>query len=305
MGTGLADTDLEGAKFNDSDLTGATFRYAKLPDADFTGSVVRRVNFYAAVQGGFTRAMLESTASYQQRKLDGVVLASNNLQGWDFRGQDLRESDFRSSNFEETRFELADLRGARFSSLPTNDDVLASNFRRAILPDGSLPQLDVGVGEVLTIRAEPTLLAYTLDTTRPPPSPPTPPSGVKVMSSPATVQGELEILLGEGDWKSTVLFPRRASVALGGTLRLGFDELVNPAQAIGKSFALFVWPGSRSGEFQVVTQPNEIWDLSNLYTTGVVQFVAVVPEPSALLLAGVWSLTATMRSAGRRSLRRR
>jgi hypothetical protein len=81
------------------------------------------------------------------------------------------------------------------------------------------------------------------------------------------------------------VFNPQATVAIGGMLELIFDEAVSPSDAIGQTFDLFDWPiAPTNGTFDVVTDPRHVWDLSNLYTTGEVQLVSVVPEPATLVI---------------------
>ena len=42
---------------------------------------------------GFTKEQLYSTASYQEKNLQGIGLDGNDLSGWDFSGQNLANAD--------------------------------------------------------------------------------------------------------------------------------------------------------------------------------------------------------------------
>lgn len=264
VGVNFRSADLVGANLSRTDLTGAIFSHAEFADLDLTDAIVRRATFSLAVRKGFTRAMLESTASYKNRELSGIDLAQNDLLNWDFHGQDLREARFVSSDLSGALFDLADLRGA---ALPS--DLSGVDLQRAIRPDGTLSLLRVEDGEILTIHSAPTSIA----------------PGVRVFGLTVQIDGALELLLGEGEWDSTLIFSSVSRVTIGGMLKLTFDELANPAAAVGQSFDLFDWSSrALNGEFDVVTDPDHIWDLSGLYTTGVVQLIAVVPEPSTMVI---------------------
>lgn len=281
--------NLTGANFSGADATGVSFQYADLAGLNLANAVVKRANFSNADSEGFTRAMLESTASYKNRVLTGINLSYQDLRNWDFRGQDLREASFENSDLRGAALELSDLRGSR---LPT--DRTGIELGRTILSDGTLPTLQIADGETLSIRAAPTLTPLTPPRQGPPPAIP---PGIKVTSTVAGMQGLVELLLDGNEWKSTLKFAAQAQVTLNGDLKLSFEEFATPAAAVGKSFDLFDWPTAGPiGQFALITNPNHVWDLSTLYTTGVVQLVAVVPEPSSLaMFASVLMCATTVR----------
>jgi len=272
--------NLVGANLSGSDLTGVSFLYAEIANLNLSDAVVRRANFNNADSQGFTRGMLESTASYKNHQLDGIDLSSNDLRNWDFRSQDMREARFSNSDLAGALFELADLRGA---ILPNS--LSGVNLQRTILPDGTLSLLRIEDGEFLTISSAPTLVRPQPQNTRDPVDPTPIAPGVKVIGLTAEMSGMLELLLDESEWESTLVFDPQAVVRIDGVLKLSFDELASPSAAVGQFYDLFDWPiGGLSGEFDVVTDPNHVWDLSGLYTTGVVQLVAVVPEPPTVVI---------------------
>lgn len=287
--------NLAGANLRNADLTGVSFLYADVAGLDLTDAVVRRADFNNADSEGFTREMLESTASYKSHRLDGIDLSNNDLRNWNFNGQDLREARFSGSTITGALFQLADLRGA---ILPTSPGFV--NFQRAIRPDGYLTLLRIDAGETFTIRKAPTLVGPQPTNPREPVDPSLIPLGVKVIGLTAQISGTLELVLDESEWKSTIVFDSRAEVLIDGILNLRFDELANPSAAVGKSYNLFDWPtAAPNGEFDVITDPKHVWDLSQLYTTGVVQLVAVVPEPSSLCIA-ILSSAVLLHRIGRR-----
>lgn len=281
--------NLTEANFSGADATGVSFMYATLTGLDLSNAVVRRANFNNGVSKGFTREMLESTASFKLRQLDGIDLSSNNLSNWDFRNQDLREAKL-ESNLTGVAFDHSDLRGAR---LPSNRSGV--DLQQAILPDGTLAVLQVADGETLAIRPAPTLVRLPPLNPRDPVNQTPIPQGVKVTGLEAELGGTLEMLFGAGDWKSTIVFKPQAEVALDGVLKLSFDGFAPPAGAVGKSFDLFDWPTTGPiGQFDVITNPNHVWDFANLYTTGTVRLVAVVPEPSSSTILSGLCIGATL-----------
>ncbi len=283
-------SNLVGANLNGTDLTGVSFLFANITDVSLTDAVVRRANFDNTDRAGFTRAMFESTASYKNRKLDGIDLSRNDLRSWDFRSQDLREARFVSSDLEGALFDLADLRGA---VLPGN--LSGVDLQRAIRPDGTLSVLRVDAGEILTISAAPTLVRTQPSNPRDPVDQNPIPLGVKIVGLTAQIDGILELILDESEWESTIVFDPGAQVMLGGVLKLAFDELASPSAAAGRFYDLFDWPiGTLSGEFDVVTDPNQVWDLSALYTTGTVQLLSVVPEPSTMVIVAGLVICSTL-----------
>jgi len=100
---------LTNAAFNDSTLAGADFTQATLASAYFCTCRSNRRGFYKCQspgiriqrrrrqcsycsRGGFsnaniTQAQLQSTDSYKNKNLYGILLKGNNLSGWDFSGQ--------------------------------------------------------------------------------------------------------------------------------------------------------------------------------------------------------------------------
>ena len=116
----------------------------------------------------------------------------------------------------------------------------------------------------------------------------------------------IQILLDDsGSWGSTISFDPGTSLTLAGTLNLDVAPGVDIDSLEGIPFKLFDWTGvSLSGAFNIVGDSR--WDLSQLYTTGVVtldcpleaMFSAhmnlefnTVPEPSAIVLLGVGAMS--------------
>ena len=109
------DSWLDNARFTQANLTGVNFNTATLTDADLRQANLTKAFFYNAtltnanlsetvVNGtvfrdttsrGLTKEQLYSTASYQNRNLQGIVLDSNDLSEWNFTGQDLTNASLR------------------------------------------------------------------------------------------------------------------------------------------------------------------------------------------------------------------
>jgi uncharacterized protein YjbI with pentapeptide repeats len=92
-GQNLSDASLRSnltrASLIDANLSNAWLDESTLRDANLTGSVVVGADFRATTPLGFTAAQLYSTASYQQKGLQGIKLTDNDLSNWDFSGQNL------------------------------------------------------------------------------------------------------------------------------------------------------------------------------------------------------------------------
>ena len=229
---------------------------------------------WSATSGGFTKEQLYSTASYQEKNLQGIGLQSNDLSGWDFSGQNLTGAFLGGSTLTNANLSGADTRGARLY-------LLGAISRNAILPDGSImgerAGLDLATGDKLVVRN------YHYD-----PNQGLGPIPVTIKSEMTMSDGGVLQLLFDADpWDSRIFFQHGISVQLGGTLELLFTMDVDLSSQIGRTLDIFDWTGvTPTGEFHV-TSPYA-WDLSNLYTSGEVTLL-LVPELSTILLAvGAW-----------------
>ena len=122
---------LSGLDFSNADLHGSNLSHADLSDSTFTnaqlsGTRVTGVNFQnARIVGAafqettsrdFTKEQLYSTASYQERNLQGLDLAwFNDLTNWDFSGQDLTRANFTLSTMTDVDLTGASVVGASFA----------------------------------------------------------------------------------------------------------------------------------------------------------------------------------------------
>ena len=112
------------------------------------------------------------------------------------------------------------------------------------------------------------------------------------------------MVLDGNAWGSTISFDAGIPVALGGTLDVAFAPGVDPASLLGEPIQLFNWSGvTPAGQFtwqddlsdqNGTYQEDYSWDISQLYTTGV---ITEVPEPASagLILLGALTLLRTRR----------
>ena len=121
-------TDLTGANFEGSILTGASFD-STLIDANLTSATVTGASFFRTTERGLAREQLYSTANFQQKNMQGIWLVGNDLSGWNLSGQNLSGAIF-TSFFAVPSADLtnADLTGANLSNtvLPAADAGLSS-----------------------------------------------------------------------------------------------------------------------------------------------------------------------------------
>lgn len=151
----LAGFNLTNAKFDQVNLTDATLASANISGADFTFANITnadltnaRIDFARfSYLSGLTQAQLYSTASYQNRDLEGVFLLVRSVAGWDFSRQNISgarlcgDVDLDASG---TNFAGANLSGAFFFS-PSNDG--HSNLTNANFTGANLTNVDMFLGK--------------------------------------------------------------------------------------------------------------------------------------------------------------
>lgn len=98
----FGDSDLRNASFRGANLSFASFYNARLVGADFTGaniqgSLLTFKYLNPALPNDFSKEQLYSTASYQEKNLDGVGLGGAQLEGWDFTDQMITNASFAGS----------------------------------------------------------------------------------------------------------------------------------------------------------------------------------------------------------------
>ncbi len=159
-GVQLYRMQLEYAKLNDANLTGASFFQSTLAHADLsgvnltyadlwqgdltaanlTGATITGTNLGEATRYGFVDSQLYSTASYQMKDLRGLALSGStgmyltNLSTWDFHGQNLADASLHLCNLTDADLSGADLTNASFS----NSQLSGAKFTGAIVTRASL-----------------------------------------------------------------------------------------------------------------------------------------------------------------------
>jgi hypothetical protein len=181
--------------------------------------------------------------------------SAHDLHGIGLGGCNMNGADFSGANLRD-----ADLRGL------TGVSLVSAITDNAILPDRSIDGLKLGAGESLAVWNS-------------------------TGSSPITVHRQmlldpsasLQIVWDGQPWHSTISFDSGIPVSLDGELTLTSVG----ALEVTTTLRLFNWAGvTPVGQFEIVADP--CWDVSQLYTSGQVTYVAMpVPEPSTLALLGV------------------
>ena len=136
----LRSLDLSRASFESSRLDQANFTDSVLVDAVFVDAVVTGANFWLTTRHGFTQQQLQSTRSYSEKNLKGMVFGNsgfaagmlfpnNDLRGWDFHGQDLTGAEL-----GHTVLDLADL---------TEANLALADFNSAVIRDANLSRANL------------------------------------------------------------------------------------------------------------------------------------------------------------------
>ena len=236
--------------------------------------------------------LVYSTTSYISGYLTGIAFAGDNLAGWNFANQHLSNIDFTLCQLFNTNFTDAVISGTGFSQVNlTNANFTDADLRGlyfwspmastithdTIQPDGSIQGLALAANETLIIRNNP--IPITVETTA-------------TFDPASTLQFQLA-----SNWTSPVGFAAGLTPSFNGTLDLELAPGVDPDSLIGDSFQLFDWntPLPAGDQFlYVTTDPSLNWDLSDLYTTGIVS-VSAVPEPASMALFGVGAIALLVR----------
>jgi uncharacterized protein YjbI with pentapeptide repeats len=114
------DNNLTAWNLSGQDLTSATLRRSTLTSANLAEATVTGADFSSTTSRGFTKEQLYSTANYQQKKLQGIGLAANDLTGWDLSGQDLMKASFGYSKLSGANLTGATVTGADFGATTTH-----------------------------------------------------------------------------------------------------------------------------------------------------------------------------------------
>ncbi len=328
--------DLTDWDFSNLDLTSADFHEANLTHARFDGAIIRGASFRQTTQTGFTAQQLYRTANYLAGDLRSIDLQDNSLRDWSFsnqnltgakfRGSDLTGADFTGALLVNTQLASCDLTDADFTGADLRGCDIILRPQNAILPDGTINKLNLKSGKTLSLHdsnplvadslsaatsllasaseSEPITTASTFSVvTAATTPPPVNPKGIRVLGKMhVDPGGRLAVFFDDATWDSTLRFDKGISVELGGNLMLGFEEHTDPSRFTHTSWRLFDWTGVYPfGQFDILSSdPNLHWDVSKLYSTGVVTLVAV-PEPSLMVGAmTAFAMVVAARTTNRR-----
>lgn len=150
---------LEGASFDQTDLTNADFsnaalRGAKLQNARWNGTIlsgadVGGATFAGATQRGFVSEQLYSTLNYQNHDLAGVDLSLNDLHDWSFVGQDLTGASFWQSTLADADFTAAKIRGANLRETTAKGFAAEQLYATESYQSGRLGALDLSSNQLV------------------------------------------------------------------------------------------------------------------------------------------------------------
>lgn len=140
----LDNSSLVNTNLLETNLTGASFT-AK---TDFTGATINGADLTSTVENGFTFAHLESTKSYADKNLSGVIFDYNDIGGWNLSGLNLQNTSFFASKIAGTNFSNSDLRGADISVTKGT-----ATYKNTIMSDGVIKNFSMAsADESLSIR---------------------------------------------------------------------------------------------------------------------------------------------------------
>ena len=136
-GSILINANLTGANLSNAYLAGAVLTNANLSNAQ-----VSNASFSAST---LTSSQLYSTASYEAGNLQGIAIADNNLNGWNFFGQDLTNASLSYGTLTNVELSNATVVGADFaasgltsSQLYSTASYQAGNLQGIVLRNNNL-----------------------------------------------------------------------------------------------------------------------------------------------------------------------
>ncbi len=144
IGKNLSSAKLMSANLTNADLTNAGLRFATLTGANFSGAEIRGVNF--GYSSGFTAAQLQSTASYQNGNLTGVVADNFDFAGLDLSGRDLTNARFDEAELAGVNLTGSIIRGTSFNyskGLTTTQLASTASYQARNLAGVGLRYLDL------------------------------------------------------------------------------------------------------------------------------------------------------------------
>jgi uncharacterized protein YjbI with pentapeptide repeats len=253
---GLSGNDVSGWDFSGQDLRSADFRQATLADTDLAGADVRGADFSGTTSRGFTPQQLYSTESYQSQDLRSIRLSENDLSNWNLADRNLAGAELHQATLSGTDLSGADLSSADLRGA-SRDYEGSPMTRNAILPDGTINGLTLGLGDVLVVRDYPQEITIQ-DTMQ------------------LSGNGRLQLVLDGPDWDSTIIVQDGVHPQLHGTLSLTVDEEADVDQMMGRAFQLFDWGNDPPGDecFVHLDTPDYEWNTDQLCYTGEVRLVS-------------------------------
>ena len=142
--TYLAKCSLVNTNLTNANLTGATFT----AETDISGATINGADLTSTVENGFTFAHLESTKSYADKNLSGVIFDYNDIGSWNLSGLNLQNTSFFASKIAGTNFSNSDLRGADISVTKGT-----ATYKNTIMSDGVIKNFSMAsADESLSIR---------------------------------------------------------------------------------------------------------------------------------------------------------
>ncbi len=140
----LDKSSLVNTNLTNANLTGATFT----TETDISGATINGADLTSTVENGFTFAHLESTKSYADKNLSGVIFDYNDIGSWNLSGLNLQNTSFFASKIAGTNFSNSDLRGADISVTKGT-----ATYKNTIMSDGVIKNFSMAsADESLSIR---------------------------------------------------------------------------------------------------------------------------------------------------------
>jgi hypothetical protein len=257
---------LQGIGLEGNNMTGWNFAGQNLSNANLSSATLTNGNLQGANLGNANlRSATVTNGNLQGANLNNANLQSANLTNCNLQGATLTNAYI----WYNTILSDADLRGAVGASF-----YVFATAHNTIAPYGTISGLSLGAGETLTICNYAGNIPITVSS--------------QARFNPTA---SLQFVFDGQPWGSTMSFANAIPVSLAGQLDLVLAPGVDPKSLVGDTFKLFDWSGvSPTGQFSIIGDlpGNYAWDTTQLQTMGE---VTLVPEPSALALMGVGTIS--------------
>jgi uncharacterized protein YjbI with pentapeptide repeats len=142
---------VNGWDLSGQDLRGADFGMARMYQTDFTDADIRGARFGSSNYGEYDELsgqQLQSTISYKNGDLTGIILESHDLDGWNFANQNLTSAQFTNCSLAGTDFANAVIRGTRLRWSVGRGFTEAQLKSTASYQDQDLRELDLGSNDL-------------------------------------------------------------------------------------------------------------------------------------------------------------